>query len=282
VLAELRAEKERLQKQLTELEVRAKISDERFEKLEKGKQEPQKEEEQAPSAEEILQYVDGQITAVEEQLTKAETEDPSSAPQLRRQLRQLERYYIDIKNQAAQMLQQQVDPAELVNEAVTEAQYKSRFDATTSAIKQEYPMLDAASEAFNEQYKADIMEIYQPLLEKGKDPIEALTKATVLVMRANGVLSASEQAKLEQQKAEAEAPKTAKPKAKTEERKKAAVKRNVKAAQAQPPNIANTGSPNDSGKQYDFDNMSDKEFDKLVPDEDAEKAFEKALMMYDD
>ena len=136
-------------------------------------------------------------------------------------------------------------------------------------------MLNKDSKEFNEDLKNQIMEYYLPMLGAGKDPIEALSKSTVMVMLANGIPSASQAAALEQKKAaEAE-----KPKEKGTARKTDAVARNVAASNAQPPNIAAAGKPNDAKKVYDFDRMTDKEFETLMEDE---KRVLEALAMYDD
>jgi len=289
VLAELRAERERLQKQLTELEVSSRVRDEKLKELEQavktGGKQPEPEEAE-PTAEEVLNYVDQQINQVEAQLAKAEEEDPSSAPQLRKQLRSLERYYNDFKTQAQLMeaKQAQGDPDELVEKAVTEAQYKARFDATTQAILTEYEVLNKDSENYSEEMKAAVMDIYQPLISAGKDPTESLLKATTLVMNANGVLSRTQAAKLaEQQAAEKASAETAKPKPEVTERKKEAVARNVEAAKATPPNVANVGNPNDASSildKYNPSKMSLQDFMKLSEDQEAE--IERALALYDE
>jgi len=277
VLRELQVEKERLQQRLMELEVRAKLSDERLEKLAQQRAvQPQQPEEQGPSAEEILLYVDQQRNAIEDQIEQARQEAPEAVPQLRQQLRQLNQYRDDFKDQQRdlaiqqRLAQERIDP----NAVVAETQYRQQYDSTRRAIFQEYPALDRNSKEYNAELAKEIVDIYEPQLAKGKDPIETLTKATVLVMRANGVLSSSERAALEKQKTETE------PKPKASPRKAEAVKRNVEAANAQPPNIAGAGKPNEAAVTYDFDKMSDAEFDKLQ--ERGEKNILKALALHDD
>ena len=279
LLAELQEEKKRLHDQLTELEVRSKIEKERAEVSSK------EEEVEPPTPEEILTYVDGQIKAVEDQLAQAEAEDPAQAPALRRQLRQLERYYNDFSVQTKLQSNAPPDPQELAAKITEETQYKSRFDATRDAIVNEYPVLDKGSEYFNEELRTAVMDVYQPMIQAGKDPTESLVKATMLVMRSAGVPSVSEYRQQYEAQQKAEQEKAAQPTKteKTTSRKEEAVQRNLKAAKSTPPNISEVGVANDKGNildKYDFEKMSLNDFMKLTPEQ--EDQIEKALLMYDD
>jgi len=291
VLDELRAEKDRLREQLIRMEERAKLTDEQLSKLSQEQaaqsQQQQQEEEQGPTAEEILAYVDDQIISLEEKIDQAKEEAPDQVRELRAQKRQLERYQDDFRTQQQEMAMQQAQEASRVdpNEIAEEVQYKQRYDNTREAILREYPLLDKSNkDIYNQDMVDAVMEFYGPMVDKGNDPIEALSKSTVMVMRANNIPSVSEY--MERQKAAKEDKQEGKKaeekdekKSTSAERKQEAVERNVQAAQSQPPNISGTGKPNDATVQYDFDKMSTKEFEQLMEQEDQ---ILKSLEMYNE
>jgi hypothetical protein len=286
VLDELRAEKDRLREQLIRMEERAKLTDEQLAKLSEDRatqNQPQEEEEQGPTADEILAYVDDQIISLEEKIDQAKQEAPDQVRELRAQKRQLERYQDDFRAQQQELVMQQAQEASRVdpNEIAEEVQYKQRYDSTRDAIMREYPLLDKNNkDIYNQEMVDAVMEFYSPLVEKGNDPIESLAKATVMVMRANNVPSISEY--MEREKAASskkDGEKSEEQKPKSAGRKQEAVERNVKAAQDQPPNISGTGKPNDATVQYDFDKMSNQEFEQLMEKEDQ---ILKALEMYNE
>ena len=289
VLAELRAERERLQQQLNELSVSALADRRRLESIEHNilhprQPEPVPEPEPAgPSPEQIVALLDQKIAQTDAALSQAELEDPSAAPALRQQLRQLERYYNNfVANQTLQQIQVP-DPEAVVQRAVQETNTVNRFTSVKDNIINEFPVLDAKSEYFNADLRDQIHEIYNPMLAKGADPTEALIKATLLVTKANGVLPMSELIKQHQaaeaaKQAEAEKTKAA---LETNKRKTEQVQKNVAAAQATPPNIASAGVSGESHgvlDKYDFSKMSLAEFSK-IPDSELE-VIESTLAMY--
>jgi len=291
VLAELRTERERLQQQLNELSVSALADRRGLESIEQNilhPRQPEPEPEPAgPSPEQIAALLDQKIAQTDAALSQAEAEDPSAAPALRQQLRQLERYYNNfVANQTLQQIQ--VPDAEaVVQRAVQETNTVNRFTSIKDNIINEFPVLDAKSEYFNVDLRDQIHEIYNPMLAKGADPTEALIKATMLVTRANGVLPMSELIKqhhaAEAAKVEAEAAAAAKVKAELDAntRKTAQVQKNVAAAQATPPNIAQAGVSGEAHgvlEKYDFGKMSLAEFNKIT---DSElEVIESTLAMY--
>lgn len=285
VLAELRAERERLQQQLNELSISALADRRRLESIEQNilqPRQPEPEPEPAgPSPEQIAALLDQRIAQTDAALTKAELEDPSAAPALRQQLRQLERYYTNFT--AQQALQQVPDPEAVVQRAVQETNTVNRFTSVKDNIINEFPVLDAKSEYFNAELRDQIHEIYNPMLAKGADPTEALIKATMLVTKANGVLPMSELVRRHQEAEaakQAEAEKT-KAELETNKRKTEQVQKNIAAAQATPPNIAQAGVSGESHgvlEKYDFGKMSLAEFNK-IPDSELE-VIESTLAMY--
>jgi hypothetical protein len=288
-LAELRAERERLQQQLNELSISSLADRRRLESIEQSllkQYQPQPEPEpEGPSPEQIAALLDQRIAQTDAALARAEAEDPTAAPALRQQLRQLERHYNNfLANQTLQQLRGP-DPQEVIQQAVKETNTVNQFNAVRGDILQEFPVLDTQSEYFNQALRDEIHEIYNPMLAKGMDPTEALIKATTLVTRAHNVLPMST---LIRQHQEAEAAKmteaeAAKTKAEIDanQRKTEQVKKNIEASQATPPNIASLGASNESqgvlGK-YNFEKMSLSEFSK-IPESELE-LIESTLAMY--
>jgi flagellar biosynthesis chaperone FliJ len=259
-----------------------------LETIEKSVAQPQQAqvvEPEGPTPEQIVGLLDQRIAETDRALSQAELEDPAQAPALRQQLRQLERYYNNYVNNLTVAQAKGPDPEAIVQKAVHETTVQGQFKAIKSNIVNEFPVLDANSEYFNESLRDQVHEIYNPMLAAGKDPVEALIQATMLVTKANGIQPMSELVRLhyEQEaakKAEAELKKTEK-QIKAVERKAEQVNKNVQAAQATPPNLANAGVSGESHgvlDKYDFSKMSLSEFNK-IPEAELEM-IESTLMLY--
>jgi hypothetical protein len=300
--AQVRADREALQKRLDELQVTAMADRQRLMQLEQAlatPKEPEKPKEpEGPTPEEIVQRLDARISELDTALAEAEKNKPEDAAGLRTQLRQVERYYNDFVAQQRIAQAKGPDPASLVSEAVNESQAQLKFNTVRDSVTQQYPMLDVKSEYFSEDMRDQVHDIYNPLIQAGQDPAEALQKASVMVMRANGVMSMDEYATYQKEQEAATqntAAETAAQAAKAadtakkstaqtaEERKKEAVARNVAAATAAPPALGNLGEGNKpSGPldKYNFADMSVEEMMKISDEE--ESRIEAALSMYND
>lgn len=287
---ELRAERQRLQDQLNELAVTSLTDRKKLTALEKkvkaAKAAPPKEEPEGPTPQQIMGQLDHRIAQVDAALAKAEAEDPTAAPELRKQLRNLERMANDYRTQVALQSAKGVDPEVLVQQAVLETNQQARFNAVRNHITNQYPLLDPNSEYYDENLAKQVHRVYNPMLKEGEDPADALLEATSLVTAARGVMSIAQlqqlQAQEEAKKAE-EAKKPPPKKVASEQRKTDAVKRNVAAAQATPPNIANLGAPNESTKlldKYDLSSMPINEFLRMS-DEEMDRLEQAALSMYE-
>lgn len=277
-LEDLRAERQKLQSQLQELSVSTLADRRRLEALEKTLAQAQKAEdsprEEGPSAEDVVNYLDEQIAKVDAALTKAETADPSKVPALRQQLRVLERYYNNYVSQAMLEASRGPDPESVVSQAVQEATTHGNFQALKQNITREFPILDTKSPYFNEGLRDQVHDIYNPMIQAGGDPVESLAKATMLVMRANGIKSISELSQEQQE------PGSKKEEA-TKARKASAVEKNIKAAKNTPPDISHVGKGSAElgpGKVPDFDKMGINDFMRMTDSQIEE--MEKALMMY--
>lgn len=301
LLQELREERARLQQQLNEISVSALADRRRLESIEKTMITPREQPKQevvdeGPTPEQIVAVLDQKIAQTDAALIKAEQEDPASAPALRQQLRQLERYY---NNYVSNLTLSQIhvpDPDTIVQQTIKESNTQNQFQTVRQNILREFPILDTQSEYFNEALRDQVHEIYNPMLNNGKDPTEALVKATMLVARAHGIKSLSElqqefdaaqaaqqEAAKKVETASASEKEQAEKKLVATQRKVEQVEKNLKAAEATPPNIANIGSGSEQHgmlDKYDFQKMGIKEFSRLS---DAElEQIEGALMMYND
>jgi len=284
LLEELRQERARLQQQLQELAMSALADKRRLENIEQHLSQPKvpeaPPEPQGPTPEQIAHLLDRRIAEVDAALTQAEMEDPASVPQLRQQLRQLERYYTNfVANQTVAQVKGP-DPQEVIQRAVQETNTVNRFNAIKQNIITEFPILDVKSEFFSSQLRDQIHKIYNPMLAQGADPTEALIEATSLVVKAHGVLPLSEIIRQKEQELSEQGNKLTKEEA-AAKRKLAQVEKNIKAAQDTPPSMATTGKTTDSAgvlDKYDFQKMSLKEFDKLS--ESELEMIENTLMMY--
>lgn len=288
-LEELRLERLKLQEQLNELSASSLSDKRKMLELEaalknSAAQEAQaaQEEEQGPDPRAILAHLDKRIAEVDNALAKAEASGSDKVPEIRRQLRTLERYYNNYVTQLGLMAQaeEKVDPEVVVQQAVLETNQQNRFSSMRSQVIQEFPILDPKSKYFDEDLRDEVHAVYNPMIQAGMDPADALFKTVGLVTRARGIKSISELI-AEQQEGEGKkpAPKSAE---KAQARKKDTVAKNVAAAAAQPPNIANAGKSGESRgvlDKYDFSSMSINEMMR-IPDEDLD-LYESTLAMWD-
>jgi hypothetical protein len=294
VLEELRAERQRLQAQLNELSVTTMTDRRRMTELEKALQESSKpaakEVEQGPTPEQIIGHLDHRINQVEKALAKAELEDPSTAPELRKQLRTLERHYNNYTTQLHLQANQAVDPDLVVQQAVIETNQQNRFQAVRQQVTDQFPILDKNSKHYDKELADEIHSLYNPMLKDGYDPADALMRTVSLVTAARGILSLGQlsewqQAQLEEKaKVEAMGKAEAEKKKATSTRKTDAVTRNIKAATDTPPNIANTGNANsDTGilGKYDLAKMGINEYMRMS-DAEVQALEDATLAMWGD
>jgi hypothetical protein len=283
LLENLRAERAKLQEQLSEVAVGSLADRRRLDELERSLQEAKQPkappEPEGPTPQQILGHLDARIAAVDKALARAENENPSEAPALRSTLRKLERYYNNFTNQQTVLAAQGPDPATVVQRAVEETNQQNRFASVKTNIVNEFPVLDTKSPYFDAGLRDQVHRIYNPMLAAGADPTQALIEATMLVTRANGVAALSE---LYQQQ-QAAAPAAPPPKEKAAARKADAVKKNLAASAAVPPVIASAGATGGTHgvlDKYDFGKMSINEMLKMTSEQ--EEQVEMALAMYNE
>lgn len=287
-LEELRQERLKLQEQLNEVSA-ASLSDRRkmleMERaLEKAsKEEAKAPEEQPPDPAVIIAQLDQRIAQVDAALSKAELEDPGAAPELRKHLRTLERYYNNYVTQAQLMSAEAAreDPRQAVEQALEATTVQNQFASVREEVINEFPILDPKSKYFDSDLRDEVHAVYNPMIAAGMNPAEALARTVNLVTAARGIPPLS---RILDMQAKEAAQKTAPPaKEKAAERKKEAVERNVAAAAATPPNLASVGQSN-TGKgaldKYDFATMSINEMMR-IPDAELEK-IEDILAMYEE
>lgn len=287
-LEELRQERLKLQEQLNEVSA-ASLSDRRkmldMERaLEKAsKEEAKAPEEQPPDPSVIIAQLDQRIAQVDAALSKAELEDPGAAPELRKHLRTLERYYNNYVTQSQLMSAEAAreDPRQAVEQALEATTVQNQFASVREEVINEFPILDPQSKYFDPGLRDEVHAVYNPMIAAGVNPAEALARTVNLVTAARGIPPLSRILEMQAKEAAAKAPPAAKEKA--ADRKKEAIERNVAAAAATPPNLANMGQSN-TGKgaldRYDFATMSINEMMR-IPDAELEK-IEDILAMYEE
>lgn len=291
VLENLRAERARLQEQLSEVAVGSLADRRRLDELERSLQAAKEAsktpaEPEGPTPEQIISHLDARIAAVDKALTQAENENPSEAPALRQTLRKLERYYNNFVSQQTLAAARGPDPEVVVQKAVEETNQQNRFASIKANIINEFPVLDVKSPYFDEGLRDQVHRIYNPMIAAGADPTQALIEATMLVTRANGVASMTElyqQQRLAAEQAAQQAAKQPAAKEKAAARKADAVKKNLAAAEATPPVIASAGASGATQgvlDKYDFGKMSINEMLRMTPEQ--EEQVEMALAMYND
>ena len=171
------------------------------------------------------------------------------ALQIREEIRAAERTYYQAEVQQAQQQAAEMTKAELaLNEVINAAQT-------------DYPVFDGTSEQFNEDVTQEAMDLFESFKSRGYDPAAAMRRAVNYTVKANDLSPAS----AEQETASEPEPQQAeKPKAK---RRTKTVDQKLADAEKQPPMPSQTRG----GSEPDRDpmQMSEEEFDKLDPKEEA-------------
>jgi hypothetical protein len=287
-LEDLRLERMRLQEQLNAVSAaslddrRKMIEMERY--LEQASQAAQQQpEERQPDPAVILSQLDQRIAQVDAALSRAELEDPGAAPELRRHLRTLERYYTNYLTQAqlSSVEAAREDPRQAVEQALEATTVQHQFTSVREEVINEFPILDPKSKYFDADLRDEVHAVYNPMIASGMNPAEALARTVNLVTAARGIPPLSRILEMQgQQDAQKAAPPA---KGKAAARKKEAVERNVAAAEATPPNLASMGQSNTAKGMLDKYQFSDLSITEMmrIPDAELER-IEEALLLYGD
>jgi len=223
---------------------------EREEELERLRAEQAKSNE--PSREQLMAAADQRINALDKEIEEARADnDRDKVTELRAEQRKYERYLAKMELQPAET----IDPQAVTQQAVEEI----RVTQTITQLEAAYPMLQEGNEAFNEDLSDEVMDTFDSFATRmPKD--EALQRAVAYVTAAHGI-----------QPAGASTP--------TQRSTKTDVKKNLKAAAAQPPELDRTGLDSDKGgvsRRIDIEHMSQEDFEKL-----GDKELDELLGNYD-
>lgn len=191
-------------------------------------------------AEQLKAYQNGQVVAktnediskIEEKVVAKEAEynkllvdgEVEKATAAMREIRALERQMIDLK-------------ADMKSQAATaQAVENIRYNTAVERLEAAYPALNPDHEDYDKEQVAEIMDLQQAYVARGRNPTEALQKAVKLIM-------GSESDK--QDKAVSVTPRVDKAAVVAAERKADATAKGVEAATKTPPQAAKVGADSD-------------------------------------
>jgi len=168
--------------------------------------------------------------------------ETDKAVALRREIRKAERAELEYE-----MRQE-------MNQTVTKDRQINALQQAANAMEETYPIFDSNSEEYNEDYTNEVVGLRDAFIVQGYDAVDALSKAVNFVVKDHDLNDGV-----------TEAPSLA-GKAKTVDevsKKRAQVKKKLKAAEAQPPELPGESSSNHGEKGIDLSNMTEEEFAAL-------------------
>lgn len=200
-----------------------------------------------------------------EQLEEAAKADTSTQEQGTFDFDAKEMEYMDAvvegDKQTALALRKEIDAAK-------EAQWQTRstvgnnrdrqreiFEDAAAAWEQEFDVLNARSENFDESLTKSVIAYTKGLQEQGMSPVDALNEASQTLLRAKGYIVDDEQVPETTQVAEEVA-----------KRKKDTVRKKVKAAKSQPKTLSKGEGPSQRDTdEIDVSQLTEEEFNALPP-----------------
>lgn len=168
--------------------------------------------------------------------------ETEKAVALRREIRKAEREQLEYE-----MRQE-------MSQTVNQDRQMTALQQAASAMEDAYPVFDRNSEAFNEDYTNEVVELRDAFIMKGYEAVDALSKAVKYVVKDHDLDQPQESAPSLAGKAQ-----------KTDElaKKRAQVSKKLKAADAQPPELPGESSALHGEKALDLSTMTEEEFDAL-------------------
>jgi len=124
-----------------------------------------------------------------------------------------------------------------------------------AAMEDSYPVFDRNSEDFSEDYTNEVVELRDAFIVQGFEAVDALSKAVNFVVKDHDLDQAQESAPSLAGQAQKNVDEIAK--------KRAQVKKKLKAADAQPPELPGESSSMHGEKSIDLSNMTEEEFAAL-------------------
>jgi hypothetical protein len=169
--------------------------------------------------------------------------ETDKAVALRREIRKAERGQVEYE-----MRQE-------MTETVTKDRQMNALQQAAAAMEDSYPVFDRNSEDFSEDYTNEVVELRDAFIVQGFEAVDALSKAVNFVVKDHDLDQAQESAPSLAGKAQKNVDEIAK--------KRAQVKKKLKAADAQPPELPGESGSTHGEKGVDLSNMTEEEFAAL-------------------
>ena len=168
--------------------------------------------------------------------------ESAKAVALRREIRKAERAELEFE-----MRQE-------MSQTVNQDRQQTALQQAANAMEEAYPVFDRNSDTFSEDMTNEVVELRDAFMMKGYEAVDALSKAVRYVVKDNDLGESGQ-----------EAPSLAGKATKTDElsKKRAAVSRKLKAADAQPPELPGESSSMHGEKALDVASMTEEEFNAL-------------------
>ena len=168
--------------------------------------------------------------------------ETEKAVALRREIRKAEREQLEYE-----MRQE-------MSQTVNQDRQMTALQQAANAMEEAYPVFNANSAEFNEDYTNEVVELRDAFIMKGYEAVDALSKAVKYVVKDHDLDQVA-----------GEAPSLAGKAQKTDElaKKRAQVSKKLKAAEAQPPELPGESSSTHGEKGIDLSTLTEEEFDAL-------------------
>ena len=166
--------------------------------------------------------------------------EPEKAVALRREIRNAERAQIEY------------EMSEKMDARYDQTQQMTALQQAASSLEASFPVFDATSDQYNEEITQEVLDLRDAFIMKGDNSVAALSKAAKYVIRDHDLDIAAEPASVGQTVVDEVA------------KKRKQVSKKIAAAASQPPEISSGEGSNSHGKEaFDFDSMTEEEFDAL-------------------
>ncbi len=166
--------------------------------------------------------------------------EPEKAVALRREIRNAERAQIEY------------EMAEKMDARYDQTQQMTALQQAANSLEASFPVFDQNHEDYNEEITQEVLDLRDAFIMKGDNSVAALSKAAKYVIRDHDLDIAADPASMGQTVVDEVA------------KKRKQVSKKIAAASSQPPEISSGEGSNSHGKEaFDFDTMTEEEFDAL-------------------
>ena len=156
---------------------------------------------------------------------------------------------------AAERAQLEFEMTQKMEQAVSVGREQTALQQAAADLEESFPVFDHTSSEYNEAYTQEVIDLRDAFVVKGDNPVAALSKAAKYVVREYGLDPvAADKPALSGNTA---------PQQDEVAKKRAEVSRKLKAAQAQPPEMAGESSSSRGEKPMDISAMTEDEFNAL-------------------